>query len=379
MLAKRLMSLGAPPRWFGWRWVPRDTPAGHVARRGGRARIELLQVARTSRHPLPATARRREELPDDAGWWGFAMRDVPTRSDGETYLAHLSGMTVAAYRDRRGNFTVGMVDRSGRAVDMPQIHFTARHAAMLRGRMPRVHLRRATWVTERVYDNHAHWLTAHLPKLLLLKKRGLLDDLVLPEQRTPAIDASLGMIGLAPARFRCFDPATILDVDRLTVLVTDRFRPELLRSVRAAYARSAPGPPGRRVFVSRARARGRRLLNETQLWPQLVSRGFERVMMEDLAFPEQVRLMQETAVLVAPHGAGIANMIFCPEGADVVEIADVGYPNPNFYAMAVALSHRYWLLPAGAEGEGHPLDRDLRADVPAVTEAIDRIDALRNL
>ncbi len=55
----------------------------------------------------------------------------------------------------------------------------------------------------------------------------------------------------------------------------------------------------------------------------LAEHGFEAIFMEDLSLAEQIRLMGETAVLLAPHGAGLTNMMFCAPGTQVVEIADL--------------------------------------------------------
>jgi capsular polysaccharide biosynthesis protein len=142
--------------------------------------------------------------------------------------------------------------------------------------------------------------------------------------------------------------------------------------VREALGSSPAAAPWRRVFISRARARIRRLVNEEEIAPALARAGFEAVHMEDLSFEEQIRLMGETKVLLAPHGAGLTNMMFCPPGTHVVEIADTSYPNPNFYALACAMGLHYWLVRARLlPGEGrHRLDRDLEVDPAGVADVI---------
>ncbi|MDQ3607102.1 MAG: glycosyltransferase family 61 protein, partial [Gemmatimonadota bacterium] len=154
------------------------------------------------------------------------------------------------------------------------------------------------------------------------------------------------------------------------VLGTDRFRPELLQSVRDALWKPHSAPPARRIFISRAKATRRRLLNEEEIWSILEPAGFERVIMEDLSLREQVDLMAETAVLFAIHGAGLTNMMFCAPGTHVVEIADLSFPNPNFYAVASALDHHYWLLPGTPVGDEHPLRRDMEADPAMIRDLL---------
>ncbi len=321
--------------------------------------------------PLPRNAGSRDELPDDRGWWGFSFRDVPERVSGATSVLSFAGVhLVSACRPGgRPDYFPALLDSAGRSLELSQIRYRPLHAAAAR-RPPRA-LGTGVWIAERVYHNHSHWLTAHLPKILLLRGLGLIDQLALPAERPPLVDASLRLLGVEPDR--CVQVATGERVvfEHLTVLETDRFRPELLRPVREALAKI--GPSRRRVFISRRRARGRRLIEEAALAPMLRAHGFELVEMEALNLDAQLRLMGETAVLVGPHGAGLTNMMFCAPGTQIVEIADPSYPNPNFYALAAAMGHDYWRVPARGDGAAHPLDQDLSVEpetLRAVLEAL---------
>ena len=187
------------------------------------------------------------------------------------------------------------------------------------------------------------------------------------------MDASLRMLDIDCSSLQQFDPLLPVSVDRLTILGTDRFNPELLRSVRTAFGQTSAPPPWRKIYVSRASAKGRQISNEMSLRPALEAEGFETILMEELTFEEQVCLMQETRVVVAPHGAGITNILLCAEGAQLVEMADGDFPNPNFYALACALGIGYWLLPVEAGSAPNPLDRDLTVDIDALLEIIDQL------
>lgn len=378
VIGRTCVRRGVPPAWLGYRWLPHETLAQYIARRPD-VPAEIVQAAGVARHPLPRNWTSRAALPADRGWWGYSFRDVPERRSGATIVATLSDCRVVWYRDAAwdGDFHPAIVTGDGRALDMREVRFRPRHAETLRRAGPPIRIPRATWILERVYHNHSHWLTAHLPKLLLLRERQALDDVLLPANRPRSMDDSLRLAGFDPDRFPTFGPDRPLAVGALTVIDTDRFRPDLLRMVGHAMSPSISPAPSRRIFISRSKAARRRLVNEDDLWPVLAAGGFERVHMEDLSFAGQVALMRETAVLVAPHGAGLTNLLFCPPGTDVVELADLGFPNPNFYAIASAMGHRYWLLPADALGDGHPLEKDLRADVHGVEALLTRLLASR--
>lgn len=378
--ARTAVGAGVSPAWAGWRHVRRAAPGDWLATRGLSDQIDTIHPEAIANNPLPRDVTDRAALDPDPDWFGFSFRDVPGRRSRATRLLHVGPARVICYGGPglADEFHPAVLSADGTALDLEQIVFRPGHAVALRaGRAPQ-RLARAIWIAERVFDNHSHWLTAHLPKILLLAERGMLADVVLPIRRTAVIDASLMMLGLDPEDFAQVDTARPLDVEDLVLVETDRFRPELLRPVRAALWRALQQPalsqstaPHRRVFITRAGARGRQLLGEAALRPELEARGFEMVRMEALDFPAQVRLMAETAVLLAPHGAGLTNMLACAAGAQVAEIADIAYPNPNFYALACAMGLGYRRVPAAAVGNGHPLHRDLRTDPALVLGAAD--------
>lgn len=366
-LTQRAVDRGLPPRWVGYRHVKKESLEGYMSRRRAPGEtLEAIHPPKSFSNPLPWNVKYRDALPRDRGWWGYSMHDVPERQSAPTLRGTLEQARVLPWIDPEVEyFRPAILTRRDSSLEMREISFRSIHARLLRSASPPVLVEQATWVLERVYDNHSHWLTAHLPKLLLLRERDELEDVLMPRQMTSTMESSLKMLGLDPQQFPTFDFERPLEVQRLTVLSTDRFRPELLRPVRSALSQTNE-PPFRRVFISRARAERRRLLNEDEVWRLLEGEGFQRVLMEELDFEQQVRLMNETAVLVAPHGAGLTNMMFCPEGATVVEIADPGFPNPNFYALAMAMGHEYWFLPADSVGDIHPLEKDLVVDTAHV-------------
>ncbi|WP_168203200.1 glycosyltransferase family 61 protein [Marinobacter fonticola] len=357
----------------------RESVQAYFARHSGDSgagRYETVHPEAVEKNALPVNFSSPDELPDDQGWWGYSFRDVPKRVSGETFIATVPNCLITWYRNpaQENDFYPAILNQDARAFDMREVRFRPMHAETLRKSPEPAKLKKATWFIERVYHNHSHWLTAHLPKLLLLRKKGMLGQVLLPPERSPAIDGSLRMLGLKPEDFQTYDPARPLFVEELTIMGTDRFRPDLLRLVPEAYGVHEAPEPQRKVFISRLNAARRRLVNEEDIWALLEPQGFERVLMEEMTFEDQVRLMRETAVLVAPHGAGLTNMLFCPKGTHIVEIADLSFPNPNFYALASALGHRYSLARAESLGDVHPLEKDLKVDPARVSEILPHTD-----
>lgn len=372
--AAQLVKLGVPSQSVGYRGVKRATVPAYLSRKGWNDRLAIIHPASRAEQALPENVSLRSELPGDPGWWGYSFQDVAERFSAATFMATIPDCRIGWYHDESlgGDFFPAIVTRDGYGLDLREIRFRERHIDVFRNADDFVQYEDGIWFAERVYDNHSHWLTAHLPKLLLLKRLGLEKQVLMPAKRTGVMNATIEMIGHAPDDFKIFDLDRPLAVRRLTVMSTDRFRPKLVRLVPQALGIDRAAPGSRRIFISRAGAERRRLLNEDELWPVLKRKAFERVRMEELSFAEQVALMRETGVLCAPHGAGLTNMMFCPPGTKIIEMADPAFPNPNFYALAAALGHRYWYVKARSVGEGHPLEKDLQVSSDALSSVLER-------
>jgi Glycosyltransferase 61 len=96
----------------------------------------------------------------------------------------------------------------------------------------------------------------------------------------------------------------------------------------------------RRIYISRAKAAFRRIVNENEITPSLQEHGFETVLCEDLSLQEQVRLFGKATAIVGGHGAGLTNVIYCEGGSFVGEICIDGVP-PAYFVMAQQLGMRF--------------------------------------
>ncbi|QNE04863.1 glycosyltransferase family 61 protein [Croceicoccus marinus] len=374
-MPERAIRHGLAPATVGWRWRKRESLFDYVARvPDAKASLRTYRSAQRLNCPLPRNMTAGE-LATRGELWGYAMSDVPARKMSATYIATLRDCRFLFFdTPSKRDFFPALIGPDGQSIEAKEISHRAPHARQARAGNDVQYLAKGTWFLERACHNHSHWLTAHLPKLLFLKQHDSLSDLILPERRTPVMDRSMRMLGIEPRDYATFHSDRPLVIDELKLVGADRFDPELLSALRNSFARPDALPPTRKVMISRDESRGRRLLNERELRPVVEHAGFEIVRMEDLDFGDQVRLMQETRVLLAPHGAGLTNMIFCPTGGHIVELADPGFPNPNFYALSCSMNLHYWLIQAEATKAANPLDRDLRVELARLKEVLERIE-----
>lgn len=75
-----------------------------------------------------------------------------------------------------------------------------------------------------------------------------------------------------------------------------------------------------RLYISRAKANYRKVLNEEEIYPVLQKYGFEIVHFEDYSLSDQISICQHAKVLMGLHGAGLTNMVFLPPLSKVIEI-----------------------------------------------------------
>jgi hypothetical protein len=97
----------------------------------------------------------------------------------------------------------------------------------------------------------------------------------------------------------------------------------------------------RRIYVSRRQAACRRILNEDSLLEVLSGYGFDSVVCETLSYHETAGLFAAADAVVAPHGAGLVNLIYARPGVKVLELFPPGGVNVCYWSLCEALGHQY--------------------------------------
>ena len=82
---------------------------------------------------------------------------------------------------------------------------------------------------------------------------------------------------------------------------------------------SKAGDRGNKIFVSRAGAAERHVVNEAEIMDSLESWGFESYLLEEMDFTDQIKLFAGAETVVRPTGVGLINMISVQE-VDVVRM-----------------------------------------------------------
>lgn len=99
---------------------------------------------------------------------------------------------------------------------------------------------------------------------------------------------------------------------------------------------------GRRFFVGRRSSRARNY-NQDEVFSAAAVYGFELVFLEDMSFADSVRVFREAEVIVGPHDAGWANMLFSTPETKALLWTWQGGEEDNWYANLAYLSRVRYL------------------------------------
>ena len=206
--------------------------------------------------------------------------------------------------------------------------------------------------------NYFHWMVDVLPRLELLRRSGVswqeIDWIWINSVQQPFQRETLEILGVPASKILSSDRHPYIQARLVVPSFAGHLgwlEPWALRFLRDKFlpfgdrqTNSQPDRPLDRIYISRASATHRRVLNEAEVMAQLQPLGFVSVALETLSFAEQVALFAQAKVIVAPHGGGLTNLLFCQPETVVVELASPHYLRHYFWAISQPLKLRHFLL-----------------------------------
>ena len=280
----------------------------------------------------------------------FAALATPAQSLYRLHRARVLGEGNAhGIITNQDRFVLGQHANWGQEIENHPIHYTLRFPRCLR--VPGTSFSMISdWS-----DNYWHWLFDVIGKWLVLREREpaclpKIDHyLVLNLSQFPFKLQSLLQLGVAKSQVIDVNHSAHLCCDDLLIADRPHLNPileqDLIDALRRAFLPQARARAGtRRIYISRARCKNRRLANEAELVARLQPLGFETVYLEDWDFSRQVQLFQDVGVVLAQHGAGLSNLVFCAPGVKMFELMEPEHINPCYALICEKLSLEYTML-----------------------------------
>jgi capsular polysaccharide biosynthesis protein len=206
-------------------------------------------------------------------------------------------------------------------------------------------------------DNYWHWTFDILPRIYLLQQSGLIhqcDKILINPLHLPYQQHTLTQLGIPMDKFVYSGDQMHIQAKKLLVPGIPEHKDHIpywsLEFLRGLFK---PAPKatsfGKKIFITRKKARNRKIVNEDALLNILQPLGFNVLALEDLTVSEQVQLFEQADVLIAPHGASQTNLIYSRPGTTIIELFSPGWIHYLYWSMSAQLGIRYYYLIA--EGE----------------------------
>jgi capsular polysaccharide biosynthesis protein len=224
-----------------------------------------------------------------------------------------------------------------------------------------------------------HWFFQLLPRLELIRRAGIdidsIEYFVVNDLSKPFQRESMEALGIDRARIIETSKVPYLRARELIVpsipIGAGCYWPWMCDFLRATFLRKNAGRKvgavGRRVYISRGLASYRRVLNEAEVIQLLRRHGFEEISFEQLSMCEQAEYMASCEAVVAPHGAGLSNIVFCSPGTKVIEIFSPELVAGYFWKLSNQMDLDYYYIlgegPQASLTENYRQSWNARADI----------------
>tara|TARA_B100001057_G_C22744034_1_gene909015 strand:- start:95 stop:1165 length:1071 start_codon:yes stop_codon:yes gene_type:complete len=89
-----------------------------------------------------------------------------------------------------------------------------------------------------------------------------------------------------------------------------------------------------------------KIINDDEIKNHLRKRGFKIIKLSKFNLRKQISIFKNCNLVIGPHGAGMANLIFCKRNTKVIEIQHFGHPNKVYQRISKfnKLKHHFIML-----------------------------------
>lgn len=221
---------------------------------------------------------------------------------------------------------------------------------------------KALWITDRRSKEYFHWLTDALPRLIIAREFAGAHTLILPQEyeKYGYITTSLQWFGI-PVKY--IDRRSRLNIRELILpsLTAEpgNYNKVVINQLRDLFlSKTEKTTPYRRIYISRMKAKKRKVSNEEEVTSLLKSFGYEIHYFEDYSFSQQVSICSESLSMIGLHGAGLTNMLFMRPRTQVLELRNEDDCSNNcYFSLASDLGiDYYYQLSKGDQRDTHTVN-----------------------
>jgi len=237
------------------------------------------------------------------------------------------------------------------------------------------------WITDTWSQNYFHWMTDALPRLFAIRNKIRNASLLLPGnfKKIKYIEDSLKPFFLEDVTY-IHEPVLCknLKIPSHTA-PTGNYNEHVIRGLRELYIdfhkNAQSGHTDDKIYISRGKAKKRKIVNEEACISVLKEYGFKTVYFEDLSFDQQVKIALNAKYMVSNHGAGLTNMLFMKSGSRILELRQKEDSHNNcYFALASALDLKYFYQTCKSKNPGEDANTaNLIVDCQILRKTVEKV------
>jgi hypothetical protein len=219
--------------------------------------------------------------------------------------------------------------------------------------IPAIYVDETVAVIHSKWFNYAFWINSYLPRLLELIDSKQEFKLLYPEHwdNIPYVKLVVDELPIefirVPQDHQVFAKKLLLPQTRKWTASFDSKRINLVREqlIKIANEKLPESNFPKKIYLTRKNRGNRCAENEVEVMQLLSSHGFEAIAFEDYTIWDQIKMMSEAIHFISIHGAGLTNLIFLNEGAQVLELVNRQYAQKEytfpFWKLAQSINLKY--------------------------------------
>ncbi|NEQ74073.1 MAG: DUF563 domain-containing protein [Okeania sp. SIO2C9] len=199
-----------------------------------------------------------------------------------------------------------------------------------------------------------HWVVDLLPRIEVLRQGINLEQIdwfLVNNYQQPFQQETLKILGIPEEKILASDRHPYIQAEELVVPSYPSYlgwlQPWGVKFLREVFLKERiiekSGLP-ERIYISRSNARYRRVMNEPEVVEVLSKFGFTCITPESMSLETQIAIFAHAKIIVAPHGSGLTNIVFCNPETKIIELFSPDYLRYYYWHISQLLGLEHYFL-----------------------------------
>ncbi|MFE4201432.1 glycosyltransferase family 61 protein [Aneurinibacillus aneurinilyticus] len=228
------------------------------------------------------------------------------------------------------------------------------------------------------HQNYYHWTLENLSRINLIRKSGMkVDKFIMHPRNLRFHYETLNRLGILDEQIIEVNQALHLKANQLIVprlgmppLLPPKWACEFVR--KELFTSMEQNGKYNRIYISRGSAKHRKITNEDEVSQFLNHLGFQKITLENYTLNEQIQLIASADIIVSPHGAGLANLIFAKPGTKIIELFNPSWAIPLYWVLSNWCNLDYYFYIGDPVGSpSFPVRSDMSIQLPQLKNVLE--------